>query len=223
MRSVLPAVVALVVGLLVGAWQPRGEVLALRAEVETLRLEARRPRAGEAAQGIRSILRAPPVAEAAGAPEATGAPDAPAGEAAEARPTPPRRRPGPEDMKALRTGLDARAAQARAALIEQADLTDEELAEVDEAMAAMNEQLRAEVDAFVADALAAGEVDRRAMMELAAGALDVTIGADDALREALPEEVYLTLDEAVVDPFSYVDGTVVASLARLEGLPGFEE
>ena len=120
--------------------------------------------------------------------------------------------------EAMRDALDARAAQARAALLEQADPTDEELAALDAAVDKMNTRLKAQVDAFVASVEAGGEPDRRELMEFAAEALDAVIEADDAFVGALPEDVRESVDAEVVDPFSYIDGETLESLARLEGL-----
>lgn len=226
MRVFLPVALALVAGLLIGAWRPRSEVLELRAEIEALRLEARRGRPS-AADGLREVFRAPPpaVPSARGRDAPTdGEARAPAGGEAEAMEVEQGAGGSPvgteEDFEAFKTGLDARAAQARAALVEQGDLDDETLATVDEVVARMNAELRDAVDDFVAEALEHGEVDRRMMMELGAEALDIAIAADDGLREALPEEVYARLDDAVVDPFSYIDGSAAESLRRVQDLPG---
>jgi hypothetical protein len=116
--------------------------------------------------------------------------------------------------------LDARAAQARAALIEQADPDPEALAAIDAAVARMNEKLKGQVDAFAATVADGAEPDRRDLMEFGAEALDAVIEADDAFRDAIPEETRADIDDEAVDPFSYIDGSTVAALVQLESQGG---
>ncbi|MFN7144988.1 MAG: hypothetical protein ACK4YP_14520 [Myxococcota bacterium] len=231
MKPFFPAVVALVVGIVLGAWQPRGELLAMRAELDDLRAEGRKPCRTDPAASIRSLLQVDPedfrrarddaradVPEGAAEAEAPDAPSEPPtdDEALPAEGDPPRT---PEEARAAAAAtLDARRAQARAALIEQGDLGDDEVAAVDAAMDQMNRELKAEVDAFVEDAVATGEIDRRAMMELAAGTLDVFIAADDRMRQALPQ-AYGEVDDSAVDPLSYVSFDTLSSLERAFELP----
>lgn len=229
MRTFVPAALALVLGLLLGSWSPRGELIALREEIRLLRLERTRSRPSAAA-GLREVFRAPPPAEPADrAPAEAGEDDGVLAPDEEGRPEPaPAREAGgspigdDEDFAAFKSALDARAAQARAALEEQGDLDEEALAEVDEVVARMNDQLQDAVDDFVADALEAGLVDRRMMLDLGADALDIAITADDGLRAAIPEEAYAGLDEAVVDPFSYIDGAAADALQKVRNLPGLD-
>ncbi|MFZ5479844.1 MAG: hypothetical protein ACOZNI_23975 [Myxococcota bacterium] len=228
MKPFLPAVAALVVGILLGAWQPRGELLALRAEADTLRAKAERPCRGRAAESIRTILRAEP-------------PDAPEpddGEAPAAPATPPPAEDGArieiggealpvEDAEEVKdqmaAALDARRAQALAALAEQADLDEAEIAGIDAVMDDMNRQLEVEVDRFVEEAVARGDVDRRDIMDFAAESLDIVIATDDRLREALGDEVYAEVDDSALDPLSYLSGDTLDSLTRLQDVPGLDD
>ena len=232
MKPFFPAVVALVLGIVLGAWQPRGELLEMRAELDALRAEAARSRRGDAARSLRSILRAdaPDLAVDGGPRRATATPaeggatgeaaagaeaGAPADEGAAAATVPP----APEELQAsLRAALDARRAQALAALVEQGGLDDAEADAVDAAMDQMNRELKAEVDAFVAEAVESGEVDRRQLMDFAAETLDIVIAADDRLRQTLPADVYDAVEDGAVDPFSYLSGDTLDGLARLEGV-----
>jgi hypothetical protein len=231
MKGFVPAVVALVAGIVIGAWQPRGELLAARAELDSLRTGSK-PCKGAAADGIRSILHADapvaPVAPGSSKKKTTvhvGA-DAPPAEPS----TPPEATPSsepaasdtpdpetPEQLRdAMHTGLDARRAQARAALQEQGDLSDDQMRAVDAIMDDMNGELKKEVDLFVKDAVAKGDVDRRDMMDFAAGALDVVIAADDKMRAQLPAELWDSVDDSALDPFSYVSGTTLDSVTDLK-------
>ncbi len=225
MKSFVPAVLALVIGIVLGSWQPRGELLQTRQEMDELRARSKGDCRGERAMdGIRDILRAKP-------PDALNAPDDPpeadtataANPAAPGEPPPPS---GPVDMAkevgVMQAALDARRSQALAALIEQGDLSDEQVEAVERAMDEMNNQLRAQVDEFVAAANAGDEPDRRDMMEFAADTLDIVLVADDQMRAIVPAEAYDSVDPETVDPFSYLSGEAVASLAKLEALPEFE-
>lgn len=229
MRNFLLGVAALVIGLVVGSWQPRGEVLRLRGENDELRAKQARCTRGSAAAGVRELLHADPGGgvedRQARAERPTRARRADAEEDGE--PTePPQPGPGtpaaqqsPEEMTAAMTAaLDARRAQARQALQEQADLDDEKLAEVDRVMDEMNAALKKEVDEFVATAIQSGDVDRRDMMDFAATGLDAVIVADDKLRAVLGPETYAEVDDAAVDPFSFIAGDTVASLAQVQDM-----
>ncbi|HND34441.1 MAG TPA: hypothetical protein PLA94_30775, partial [Myxococcota bacterium] len=55
MHRFLPAVLALVVGILLGAWQPRGELLRLRSELDASRGKDCR---SDAAASVRDLLGA---------------------------------------------------------------------------------------------------------------------------------------------------------------------
>lgn len=229
-RNFVLAVAALVVGLVVGAWGPRGELLRVRSELDELRQKQARCSRGTAAQGIRELLRAEPTAPDGGperrpgrhararAPEPDEAP-AGGGAAPQAAPgggTAPQTAEDAE--KAAATALDARRAQARAALAEQADLDDAQLAEIDRITDEMNARLKKQVDELVADSVEHGDVDRRQMMDFAAESLDAVIAADDQLRATLPADVYAGVDDEAVDPFSYISGDTITGLSELQDM-----
>lgn len=230
MKTFVPVVIALVVGILMGAWQPRGELLELRARVDELAAKAAKPCKGAGLDPIRSMLRSPdegagPVVTRTG--EGDAPPTAPEGavkiQVGDAPPAPDGPRTlSEDDLAKLKSGLDARRAHAMEALREQGELTTEDEAEVQGILDDMNHKLKDEIDRFAAEAAARGEVERRDFMELGANALDVVIATDDALRGALPEDVYSSLDQELQDPLSYVSGDTVASLTKLQGVAGFE-
>lgn len=227
MRSFLPAVLTLAIGMVLGAWQPRGELLTARAELRTL---SERPCRRSAADRVRGLLTAdrdpdeqdedpppknapdekPSTAEPGEVPDPDAADDLAEAPEIEAEP------PDPEEQRQLmEDALGARRSQARAALQEQAELSDEEMEEVDAVMDDMNRRLKVEIDNFVADALERGDLERRDMMEIAAVSLDVVIAADDRLQDVLPEGV--EIDDEAKDPLSYIDAATIESLIRLEG------
>jgi len=236
-KHFVPVVVALVIGIVLGAWQPRGELLAARKQMDELRAKARSSNrgGGSALEGIQQLLRAKPPRP--GGPEPTGstggpeptdaddaAPEAPdgatdaAGQAPETLDAAQIR----QQVGVMQATLDARRAQAMAALTEQGELSEDQQAEVTAAMSEMNTQLKAEVERFVAAANAGEDLDRRDAMEFTANSLDVVLAADDKMREILPADVYEAVDPEAVDPFSYLSGDAVESLSKLEALPAFE-
>ncbi|MDP2309787.1 MAG: hypothetical protein Q8P18_27450 [Pseudomonadota bacterium] len=232
MKPFFPAVIALVVGIVLGAWQPRGELLTMRSELDALKEAGGKPCRSGAADSIRSILRADPstfesagaertVRNVEGADPVEGTDDQPPTGGENAAPVDGAPPETPEQLRAaMNTALDARRGQALAALVEQGGLEDAEVAAVTDAMDQMNRELKTEVDAFVQSAVASGEVDRRDVMDFAAEALDIVIAADDRLQKAVPADVYAEVDEAAVDPFSYLSGDALESLVRLEGVAG---
>ncbi len=211
----------------------------MQAELDALKASQAKCGRGGAAAGIRELLRAETrVRDSANTkPPPPGNDDAPPTPDADENglrihtgddETQPGAKPaGPENAaeaaEMAGAALDARRAQARAALVEQGDLSEDQMSAVDAAMAAMNAQLKTEVDRFVDRAVSGGDIDRREMMDLAAGSLDVVIAADDAVRKALPAEVYEAIDDEAVDPFSYISGDTLAALARLDGMEMPEE
>lgn len=230
MKHFVPVVVALVVGIVLGAWQPRGELLTMRAENDTLRARIAAAERGRGPmEGFRALLGAERSAVAAPDARTPDAPAAPDAEPADGTPTAassPADAPdddaheqalSPRSLDEMQAALDARRAQAMAALTEQADLSDADAARVDAAMDEMNAQLKVEVDRMVAQMADGHEPDRRDMMELAANGLDIALAADDKLRAVIPAEVYATLDPEAVDPFSYVSGEALAGILALHG------
>ncbi|MCK6529577.1 hypothetical protein L6R50_19150 [Myxococcota bacterium] len=232
-RAFVPAVVGLAGGLLIGLWQPRGEILGLRAEVEELRDRAERGCAEEgAAARIRGLLGAPaagrrappapvpptedPVAAKDGGRQEVPAtpPGAPVGGPEDGAAS-----PSPEEMaRMMEDAMRVRRRQARAALVEQAELEEDDLVRVDAAVERMNEELAGMVEDLVEDATASGRLDRRELMAFAADALEVVISADGALRDVVGDEAVASVDDTALDPLSYLDAAVVAPLTRLEGV-----
>ena len=230
--------IALVLGIVLGAWQPRGELLEMRTELDAMKTAGGKPCRASAADSLRDLLRAP-----GGAVDdsrrvrnvAPTDPDAPTDEGVatggatveggELDPNAPSvaisdaeaLEPGQEAMSAA---LDARRAQALAALTEQADLDEEDVAAVNAAMKQMNDELGAQIDAMVTSAVSDGELDRRDMMEFGAEALDVVLAADDRMRDIIPPEVYAQIDASAVDPLSYISGETLDTVARLKDVKG---
>jgi hypothetical protein len=227
-RAFLVAAFALVLGTLLGAFQPRGELIELRTRMLQLEQKTRDCQRGAAGAGLREFFRAPPARDPSGgdpppageaaAPKSTEAPVTPGADTGQpaASGTPPAPS-GDGEIGALVDAMDARAAQARAALLEQGDLDDETIAAVDDAIDRMNARLKQQVDAFAASVEAGGEPDRREMMEFAAEALDAVIEADDVIVANIPADVREQMDDEALDPMSFISGDTLAAIARLEG------
>ncbi len=120
------------------------------------------------------------------------------------------------DLELLMTAQDLRRSQARAALVEQADPTDEELATFDEAMAAMNEDLLSISREFVDGVEDIEDVPRRDLMVFAADVLDVMIEAESAADQAMPGVDLAAVDDEAIDPFSYIDPSILEVLVELD-------
>lgn len=125
----------------------------------------------------------------------------------------------PEEARELARELMAtRAAAARAAFAEDAQPTPEQQAEIDRAVAAMNEELT-QVARDVAARIRDGEEPgRRELMSLGAEMLDVLVATEDRMLGALtPEQRALVRDEAS-DPTAFIDPSIVDLLEDFRGV-----
>ena len=61
---------------------------------------------------------------------------------------------------------------------------------------------------------------RRQTLEFAAEGLDIILQADNGIREALTEDQLWALEDAAIDPFSYLDPAI---MEVFEGLGDIEE
>jgi hypothetical protein len=154
-------------------------------------------------------------------PEPEPAPDAVSGAPPHAEPAPEiEPNDGPPELTddqaaAARTLLEARRAQARQALIEDAGLDDDQLGTIDDAAAEMNEALLALTNDLVAEVNENGEPSRRDAMVYAADALDTLITAADRIDASLTPEQRAAADPESLDPLSYVDPAIVDAVRGL--------
>jgi hypothetical protein len=225
-KALLAAAVALVVGLVLGGLGPRTELRELREQVAELERHPVRRDVGRQIFGEVFAPRASPAAgDGAAPPEPEDVADR--GEpASDPEPGEPERgfrvevdRPGgqvpAEQVDQMKDALDMRRAQAVAALREQAGASDEQMAEVDEIVAAMNADLEVLAEEFVAT-VSEGEPSRRDMMSFAADTLDVLIDTEDRLGGVLDDEQLEAVSDEALDPTAYVDGAIVDVLSRLD-------
>lgn len=227
-------VAGIVLGTVVGLWQPRGELFAMReqlAENEKEMAALRRQAGAASIAGLFHPARSTPpggtpepgpqpspdptAAGAQGLQVTVGEPSGPATLAPDAENIDLGEA---ETMQGVKEALDARAAQARAALVEQANLDDEQLAAFDAAIDRMNERLQKQIDLLATQLESGEQPDRRDLMELGAEGLDAMIEADDTIAEALPPDVRDAIDDELLDPFSHVDGTTMESLLQFDGM-----
>jgi hypothetical protein len=225
-KHLVLAAVALVVGLAVGGLGPRSEVRTLRAQVRELK-ERECGSPSRVGREIASVFQ--------GRPWEDDLPEAPA-------PAPaPVAAPGPapepsggvqirvgddevvaeddeqleESLEMVREAMDLRRAQARQALVE-AGADEAQLQQIDAAVQDMNADLAALADDFVATIREFGEPDRRETMLFARDTLDVLLEAEDALWNAMSDDQRQAMDDAALDPFSYIDGGVVETFMELD-------
>lgn len=120
-----------------------------------------------------------------------------------------------ESLEMAREALELRYTQARAALLQDADPTDEQLEVIDASVARMNDDL-VTLARDLAEKVRSGEQpERRETMEFAAETLDVLLVAEDDLRNALTPEQIGRMQDASLDPMSYVDPSLIDILGDL--------
>jgi len=118
------------------------------------------------------------------------------------------------ELDALVTAQDLRRTQARAALIEQADPSDEQLETFDQTIDAMNEELLELTHELVEQIDNDEELTRHDMMTYAADLLDVMIDADENVANVVGGQT--DIDDEAYDPFSYVDPEIISVLGELD-------
>jgi len=121
-----------------------------------------------------------------------------------------------EELDAARGALELRSVQARAALIEGAEPTQEQLTQIDKAINDMNESLLQIADELADTLESEGEPSRRDAMAFAAEALDTMLSAEDTIRSALDSEQIENLDDGSLDPFSYVSPELIDVLQSVD-------
>ncbi|MEZ4317107.1 MAG: hypothetical protein R3F61_06375 [Myxococcota bacterium] len=229
----LIGVVALVIGVAVGGLGPRSEIHALRAQIDEM---------GECEPGsnvgteIANVFRGrpwdgdePPRKVTRFAPDA-GPVDPVEGDAPVPEPVEEEHEgiqitfgddgTEPENLEQgldmAREAMELRYAQARAALIEDANPSEEQLDRIDGSMRRMNDSLMGLATDLVDQMAGQEEPSRRDTMLYAAETLDVVLSAEDELRSILSEDQVSALQDESLDPLSYVDPAIVDVLAQLD-------
>lgn len=223
---------ALVVGLVLGGLGPRAELRDTKQQLFDAQKQCANSAGSQAGVELARLLtegveRRRTEQAAAGSSEAP-APQAGAGaggpSSVEIGATPTNERPagangaeGSDDQVALTSEVLAlRSQQARAALIEDADPSPEQLKQIDAAVADMNDQLLQTVQAF-ADRANQGPITRRDMMTFGSETLDLFVTAEDRMLQSLSIEQRASVREDATDPTSFVDPQIVAVVQSLSG------
>lgn len=120
-----------------------------------------------------------------------------------------------EQLELARTALELRRAQARAALVEDADPDEVQLESIDNAVRDMNDSLNNLAEELTTMINEGETPTRRDALEFAADALDTMIVAEDSMRDALDADQLEALEEGALDPFSYVDPGLIDVLESL--------
>lgn len=122
----------------------------------------------------------------------------------------------PEEVEAAKAAMALRAAQARAALVEDADPTPEQLAAIDAATSQMNDRLEELALQFFQQVETEGEPDRRELYRMAADTMDAFVSAEDGILASLTPEQRAAVRQEATDPTSFVDDRVIGLLANLD-------
>jgi hypothetical protein len=217
MKYAIAAAVALVVGLVVGGLFPRAEVRELRSQMADMEQQECRTPVG---RELATLLTRPPVAPP---PEEPPPPMALEDTEEDDGVLPPEETDAPEPdlspeegIVVMKEALELRRVQARAALMEDADPDDGQLDEFDAAITDMNTALREIAEDVVDRVQEYGEPTRHEMMVFAADTLDVLIEAEERMVGTLDEDQMEQVDDASVDPFSYVDPELLDLFAELD-------
>ena len=173
-KHLLLAAVALVCGLALGGLAPRSEIRGLRGQLAEQGDRGERRR--DVGRELATVFRGRPWegdeggegAPAAAVAETPTAPPPPDGESDEVFDAPDE---VPEEgLDAMRDAMELRSTQARAALAQQAEASDEQMVEIDAVVAAMNADLHdLAAEAVVKFRESGGEPDRHDLMVFAAG------------------------------------------------------
>ncbi len=221
-------------GLVVGGLGPRSEVRAL--EAENFELQRKATRSGGAGSDLAKLLSGnlePGMAEpgrprrggfgggSAEEPTEIGVGEAGSSEldaeAPAADGVEPAAPPSIEDTRAaMREMVEARAAQARAALDEDVDPSPEQLAVIDQAVADMNTSLQDIARDFVDRSRSGEVVGRREAMGFGSELIDVLVTTEDRILGALTPEQRAMAREEATDPTAFVDASIVDMLSELE-------
>lgn len=224
----LIGVIALVIGLAVGGLGPRSEARALRAQLD----DAAECKDSAMGSEIANVFRGRPWGGDEPRKRVTGTDAGPVPVPIDEKP--PAEDPDPdgfrmewnsdgdepENMKEgldlARDAMELRYTQARAALLEDAQPTAEQMEQFDTAMDKMNQDLVGLAEDLVAQVNDGGEPSRHDTMLFAAETLDVLLSAEDNMRDVMSEDQIGSLSDESLDPLSYIDPSIVDVLQTLD-------
>jgi hypothetical protein len=230
MQVLASAAVAMVVGLALGGLAPRSEIRSLKSQVEDLQDKDCGTRG--VGREIASAFQGEPWKAALDEDEAAALDRARDGQNKAEEPE--EEKDGlnfewkigddgevdPEDLEqGLQMAKDAmamREAQARAALDEQVQPSDEQWDDIDAALDTMNDDLNALARGFV-DSIADGqEPSRREAMMFASDTLDVLLDADDQIWNTLDADQRAAVEDEAIDPMAHIDPALIDIFMELD-------
>jgi hypothetical protein len=236
MKTVIAAAVALLLGLFLGGLGPRADLRRTQKELAEAKEAAARAGSSAAlplALGMGSLAAARNRAQAVprftitdgGAGSGAGDDDERPGEDPEARRA--RRRAAFGDggaFAAAKSAADVRAAQFRAAFLEEARLPPDRQQAVDASITKMNEAFAKAADEIAETIRAKGEKVRpRDMADIGAKLLDIYRQADDSFRGALDDNGRRAADRTQFDVLTQVDIGAFRKLAETMESVGVSE
>ena len=245
-KTLVLAAGAFIGGLVLGGLQPRAQIRALEEQAFDLKRECAggssvsRDLAGLITRGLddvssppsRSVKPAPRgVGESpsGGTPEPVDVPEEPREAVAdEAEPTPledgfddgPDILSEEDPLTAARDVMAIRSAQARAALIEDVNPSDDQLREIETTIDRMNDELITLAYDVVDQVRQDGEPDRFQMMQMGADTLDLLVRTEEELLATMTPEQRANLGDDVTDPTAFVDPSVAEVLIELAEIEG---
>ena len=225
MRTTIAAVFALLIGVVVGGYQARSELAEVTAEFEQQDCEES-PVPAALVAGMLSARAARNQSNGQGqtpgsVSDSTGKADVPMEEPLLERSGSPAvafdiNSDEGADLDALGDIMALRSEQARDVLIEQTDPTEAQLEELDAVIGEMNDAL-VQLATDIGAQAKAGSATRSSALVLTADALNVIIDADNQIYGVFDADQLSGLDDEALDPFSYVDASVLdAFTASLE-------
>ena len=221
----------MVIGAVVGALWPQGQVRALEAEVASLQSKECVKEGGAGRELARILHGGNPLGEAQREPSSpppvvledeTVDLEEPAEEAELVEPLDGDRAPrsglfdaDSEEMAVMAEAMEMRRRSARQALLDQAGAEEDQLMAIDGAVDAMNADLKSLATEFM-NTVADGErPSRRDLMSFSADALDVFITAEDAFTENLDLEQIEAAAAEATDPMQYIDPEILRLVEEL--------
>lgn len=220
---------ALVIGLVLGGLGPRAELRDAKQQLFDAQKQCANSVGSQAGAELARLItegveRSRAERGAVGAPLPAAADGAPGSDRPSSVTIGEEAAPGPAgdvgvgaDPEALTSEMLAvRSQQARAALLEDADPSPEQIKQIDAAVADMNDQLLQTVQEF-ADRANQGPITRRDMMTFGAETLDLFVNAEDRMLQSLSIEQRAAVREDATDPTAFVDPQIVAVVQSLSG------
>lgn len=216
---------AVVIGMVVGGLGPRGELRELRAEMdELLQRSSAGPNVGDALTA--ALISKAMTGGDRREPEATG--NTEQEEDGSREDVVSRERTGSKSATALAEerrsraqtmaydSMELRRAQARASVVESLDPTPGQLEDLDQ----VTEDMNSELIIILETALdkydeGGGDLSRRDFMVTAVEAMDTILAAEDEMLGTMSGLPVGQLDEAALDPISYLDPMVTELLSEI--------